>query len=160
MGGIWLLLRACTKIPKTAAMYPNEPRGEHLSLKCMQVPGNNFAAKFSLWNFDLSRSESLRTLEIPESSISRTLDDGSPSPASSFLKHVVSTIVSSLFFKITVLYDFRDARSWNSNPPPFLEVHRVRGSRLVLFKRSGLCWGVPGVDIGSDSCKKGCSFFL
>jgi len=37
------------------------------TLEGMRVLANGFAASFSLWDFDLSRSESLRTLEVPGS---------------------------------------------------------------------------------------------
>jgi hypothetical protein len=44
------------------------------------------------------------------------LDDG-PDPLSSFLKHVVSTITSSSFLEIVILYNFWDEHCWYSDPP-------------------------------------------
>jgi hypothetical protein len=122
------------------------------------ILADNFAARFSLRDFDLSRNKSLRTLEIAASYI----NDGSPDPLSRFLKHVVSTITSSSFFEIIILYHFWDECYWCSDPPPrtssqprllediyqhhrrfeaFREAHKVRNFQLVLCAN---VWGRVG----------------
>jgi len=119
----------------------------------------------SLPDFDLSRNKSLRILEVPASSISCKSSDGSPDPASRFLKHVLSTITSTAFFEIIVLYwdcDFRGV-TWHTGQPHFRELpqavrteeasrnhrrfevlremHKVRDFQLVLSATVPGCMG-------------------
>jgi hypothetical protein len=93
---------------------PTDPLGEQLSLKGMRALANDFAAESSLQDFDLSRIKSLRTLQVPWSSIIDASSDGSPK-ASRFLKHVLSTITSPAFFMIIVFCgdnNFRGVEHW------------------------------------------------
>jgi len=154
--GMELLLNACAGTLESVLLDPTDPRGEQLSLKGMRVLANNFAAISSLQDFDLSRSKSLRALNFLASSINYTTSDSSPD-ATCFLKHVLSTITSSVFFKITVEYDegdFRGIEYYDPDRPPFRElsqaeraeeaswhhrlfellreVHKVRSFQLVL----------------------------
>ena len=113
-----------------------------------QVLVDNFAAGSSLRDFDLSRNKSLRTLQLPASTI-----DGSPG-TTSFLKYVLSTITPSACLKIYLLHanlHFRGVGSWRSGWPQLSEtereqeasrhhrrfeilreVHKVRGFQLEL----------------------------
>ena len=122
----------------------------------MQAGANSFAAGSSLQDFDLSKNKALQTLEFPASSIDCALN-GTPNTASSFLKHVFSTITSSAFFEVIILYWNRDFLSAKPRDPGrsnlyemspaekevetskhnrrfelLREVHKVRGFRLVL----------------------------
>jgi hypothetical protein len=101
--GMRLLLDACTKTLESVALCPHD--GEQIPLRGVQALANDLAAiDHPLPDFDLSRHESLRTLEIPSSSLNHyPLTDGSLD-AISFLKHVLSTITSSVFFGIVVFY--------------------------------------------------------
>jgi len=113
-----------------------------------QVLANDFAARSSPQDFDLSRNKLLRTLQLPASSI-----DASPG-ATSFLKQVLLTITPSTCLKICLFHGdthFRGVGSWQSGWPQLSkdereeeasryhrrfeilrEVHKVRGFQLEL----------------------------
>jgi len=147
--GMRLLLGACAKTLESVMLYPTDPLVES-----------------SLGDFDLSRNKSLRTLWIPVFPIHRPSNDDSRDATLKFLKHVLSTIKSSSFSKITVLYgdrDFRGGESWSSDRPliralsqaeraeevsrhrkifeVFREARKVRSFRLRLFAS---VWGAAG----------------
>jgi len=90
-----------------------------------------------LRGFDFSRNKSLRTLEVPASSVGWVLTDrSSPNPVS-FLKHVLSTITSTAFFKIIVRYgenNFRGIEHWR-NRPPFRELLQAERAEEVSYHR-------------------------
>ena len=152
--GMRLLLDACAETLEILVLYPTDPHGKFLSFKDVQVLANNFIVESSLQDFDLSRNKSLRKLEFPASSVDRALNGGSSDAASSFLKHVLSTITSSVFFDIIILFWDRDFRGVKSSWPRLheisqaeeaeqasqhhrrfellREVHKVRNFRLVL----------------------------
>ena len=162
VGEVGLLLHACAKTLKSVVLDPTDPRGEWLPPEGMGVLTNYSAARYSLRDFDLTRNESLQTLQIPASSPDRTpnrLPD-------TFLKHVLSTITSPAFFQITILYrnsDFDGLRSWCSGQyhscglrQPYREleaslhrwrfevireVRKVRNFRLVMCAN---VWGHHG----------------
>ena len=69
----------------------------------MHVITNDFLARSSLQDFDLSWNKSFRALNLYALSIVRTPTDGSPD-TTTFLKHVLSTIVSSVLIRIIVIY--------------------------------------------------------
>lgn len=105
--GMPLLLAASAKSLQTVVLYPSDPRSKQVPFNGVQVLTNDFAAKFYLDPFDLSRSKSLHSLQIPASSIDRALKNGA---APRFLEHVLSTIRSPAFLQIIVIYwdsDFR-----------------------------------------------------
>jgi len=155
--GMRLLLDACAETLETLRLYPIDPRGEEVSSEGVQVPLNNFdfTARSSPEDFDLSRNNSLRALEITSQSIGATcvglsgLLEASPS-----LKHALSTITSPAFSEVIVLYqDFDFCYYWGT-PPAFFpisqtaragvasrhhkrfnlfrEMYKVRDFRLVL----------------------------
>jgi len=155
--GMRLLLDACAETLETLRLYPIDPRGEEVSSEGVQVPLNNFdfTARSSPEDFDLSRNNSLRALEITSQSIGATcvglsgLLEASPS-----LKHALSTIASPAFSEVIVLYqDFDFCYYWGT-PPAFFpisqtaragvasrhhkrfnlfrEMYKVRDFRLVL----------------------------
>ena len=103
VNGMRSLLDACAKTLKCVVLDPTDPLGEQLSLKGMQALANNFTAESSLRDFDLSRHKSLRTLQVPWPSINLASSGGSPK-ASRFLKHMLSTITSSVFSKVIVFF--------------------------------------------------------
>ena len=101
--GMRLLLDACAKTLERVVLYPSD--GEQLPLRGVQALANDLAAKTRpLPDFDLSRHESLRTLEIPSSSLNRPTPTDGSLDTTSFLKHVLSTITSSVFFRVVVYY--------------------------------------------------------
>ena len=115
MDGMRLLLDACVQTLKGLVLFPTDPRGEKPRSKGVRVPADNFTARTSPQDFDLSRNESLQTLEFPATDIDRALNNGLPDTASSFLKHVVSTIPSSARLRVVVSYydsDFGGVRSY------------------------------------------------
>jgi hypothetical protein len=164
--GMRLLLDACAETLESVVLSP-DPHGKQFSPKGVQVLANDFAAGSSLRDFDLSRNESLRTLQVPASSISHTATQSGGSPGTApFLKHVLSTITSSAFFEIIVLYEDYDLRCvpefWRSDWPPreltqaaraeaasrhrerfevLREVRKMRDFQLVLHMR---VWGRVG----------------
>ena len=151
VNGMGLLLDACAKTLECVVLDPTDCFGEQLSPKGMQVLANDFTAESSLQDFDLSRIESLRTLQIPWFSIDRASRNGSPN-ASRFLKHVLSTITSSAFSMIVVLYGDRNFCGVESEKAEevsrhrrifevFREAHEVRGFRLKLCASA---WGSAG----------------
>jgi len=76
-----------------------------------QALANNFAARSSPQDFDLSRNKSLRTLQLPASSV-----DGSPG-TTSFLKRMLSTITPSTCLKLRLIHGdsrFHRVRFWRS----------------------------------------------
>ena len=88
---------------------------------------DDFAASSSLREFDLSRSKSLRTLQVPASSIDRDLNT-----TSSLLKQVLSTITSPSFFEVMIIfrwYNFSGVESWqHPDKPPLHEVSRAESA--------------------------------
>lgn len=70
----------------------------------MYFLADNFTAKSSLRDFDLSRNKSLRTLETTAQSIDGALRDGSLHTASSLFTHALSTITSPVFSEVTTFY--------------------------------------------------------
>ena len=127
--GVPLLLGACARTLETLTLYPTDPRGERLPPKGVHVPTNCFAARSSTQDFDLSRNESLRTLQVMASSIDHALSSGSPDTASSLLKYVLSTITSPSFFEVVVRFrwsDFCAVESWRyPDRPPVREVSKA-----------------------------------
>lgn len=120
-----LLLDACAKMLETLVLYPADPRGERLSLKGVQALVNDFVTGSSLHDFDLSRSKFSRMINFPASSIHLALNDGSPDAASSFIKYVLSTITSSAFFQVIIVYWDRDFRGVESYRPHLHEMSRA-----------------------------------
>ena len=137
VSGMRLLLGACANTLEIVVLDPADPRGEQHSLKGTEAPANDFAARSSLREFDFSRNKSLRTLEVPASSVRWTWPDGrSPSPIS-FLKHVLSTITSTTFLRVIVLYrdhNFPDVEPWHSRPP-FRELLQAERAEKVSSYR-------------------------
>ena len=120
--GMELLLDACAETLESVVLHPTDPRGESLFLKVTEVITNDLGVGYTLRDFDLSRNKSLRILEVPASSLNHT------SRADTFLKHVLSTITSSAFFQITVLYEDRNfwgGKSRWSDRPPFRMLSRT-----------------------------------
>ena len=125
------LLHACAKTLETLRLYPNDPRGERLSLKHTQVLDNNSAAALHLQDFDLSQNVTLRTLEVRAWYIYGT------GP----LAHALSTITSPAFSKVTVTHWYSDiyrplpvgateAHHWRFEV--FRTMRKVRDFQLVL----------------------------
>ena len=162
--GMRLLLDTSAKTLKTVMLYP-DPYGKQLPLKCVQVLAKDPAATYSLEDFNLSRNESLRTLIISASSVSRTLANDSPD-ATTFLNHVLSTVTSTAFLKVFVVYSAANFLGINTehSDGPYLrelsqtekteeasrhqrrfevlcEVHKVRDFQLVL---RAAVWGGVG----------------
>ena len=107
VSGTRLLLNSCAKTLQTVVLFPSDPYGEQLSLKFSPTLAKDLAARYYLQDFDLSQNKSLQSLQIPASSIDCALAGGA---ASRFLEHVLSTIKSSAFLHVTVIYwdsDFR-----------------------------------------------------
>ena len=151
MNGMGPLLDACATTLECVVLDPTDCLGEQLSLKRMQALANDFTAESSLRDFDLSRIKSLRALQVPWFSIDRASRNGSPN-ASRFLKHVLSTITSSAFSMIVVLYgdcDFRRVGSEKAEEVSrhrrifevFREAQKVRGFQLKLCAS---VWGSAG----------------
>ena len=122
-----LLLDACAKTLEVVVLYPGDPHGEEPSLKSIQILANSFAAIFSLRDFDLSRNESLRTLRFPAPFIDHTATDDLPD-AHTFLKHVLSTVTSSVLLEVVQIYrdnDFLGVGSQSSEWPHLRELSRA-----------------------------------
>jgi len=104
------------------------------------VSTNPFAVSSSIQDFDLSRNESFRTLQIVASCIGRMPNDGSPHPTSSFLSHTLSTITSPEFSNVVVVYrsfDFLGVESSEHphRPPLRREISRTEEAQEVLWHR-------------------------
>ena len=118
VAGMGLLLSACAETLETLRLYPTDPRGEGFSPEdTARVMTNAFAARTSLQDFDLSRNESLRTLEVLVSSVL----EGEPK----FFPYVLPTITPLAAPKIVIVYrdyDFPglktqwDGKSWYLRP--------------------------------------------
>ena len=146
--GMRVLLDACAKTLRTLRLYPTDPRGKKIYLKGVRTLANDFAAKSSPHDFDLSRNQSLRTLEVTTRSIDDASSGDSPGVASKFLKRVISTITTSGRFNLIVFYrehDFRGVQPVMSQAERleeasrhrrrfeiFREAHKVLDFRLVL----------------------------
>ena len=125
VNGMRFLLDACGKTLREVVLVPTDPRGEQLSLKDTQTLADNFVAKTSIEDFDLSRNKSLRVLQIAKCS---------PGITSSFLKRVLWTITSPAFYKIILLYedcDFRGIEFGRSNLPRFRELSHAERTEEV-----------------------------
>lgn len=123
------------------------------------VPANDFTAKSSLRDFDLSQSQSIQTFELAARSIASRGVSHAPKPStSSFLRTVLRTITSPAFSKVVVFYRYCDFGGLNfhwcnaqdiyrSMTPDeratddlwhrrlfqvFRDMHTVRNFRLVL----------------------------
>ena len=125
-----------------------------------------FAAGFFPHDFDLSRNQSLRTLQVTARDINRVFRFGSQGTAS-LLIYALSTITSPSFSEVVVRYrwdDFPGVESWRHPDRPPLrelsqderaaeafrhrrrfgllrEVHKVRDFQLVLDVS---VWGTVG----------------
>ena len=133
-----LLLDACAKTLEVVVLNPTDPRGEPLSLKGMKALANDFAAKSSPRDFYLSRNKSLRILQVQANFFACTSNDGSPDTASGFLKYVLSTITSSTFSKVVVLYGdyhFRGIGSRDSSQAFFRGLSRTERAEEVARHR-------------------------
>ena len=155
-----LLLRACAKTLSSLRLYPNDPLGERLHLKPVQVRANDLIARSALLDFDLSLNKSLSQLEVPVGSVDSALRRGSLDTASRFLKYTLSTIQSPGFSQVRLVYRLSDFHAgqtrqhsrWLARPgcytpdPPrggtswyrrrfgvFREAQRVRDFQLVLI---------------------------
>ena len=111
----------------------------------MQVLTRNFTARLSLGDFDLSRNNSLQTLEVTARDPSRFW---LPIPNMGLLTHALSTITSPTFSEVTVFYqehEFYREGYWLSQAElegkallhhrrfeEFRKMHKVRNLRLVL----------------------------
>jgi len=135
--GMWPLLDACAETLESVVLDPTDPLGEQLPLGGIQAPANDFAVESSFQDFDLSRNETLRILQVPWSSISRASRDGSPN-ASRFLKHVLSTITSPVFSMLIVFCGddhFRPIEPWFSDLPLIREVTQAERAEEVSWQR-------------------------
>jgi hypothetical protein len=157
--GMRLLLNACAKTLESLQLYPNDPRGEQLCLEGMRFPTNDFTAKSSLRDFNLSGNTSLQTFEVAARSTVSWGGSRAPSPATlRFLRTALSTITSPAFSEVIVFYQHCDflgvtsyprysqsiyremtpadrakEASWHrSQFGLFREMYAVRGFRLVL----------------------------
>ena len=154
--GIRLLLDACAETLETLRLYPNDPRGEEFFLEGVEIAANNFAARTSPQDFDLSRNKSLRRLEVTARCVGATMRVDSFAMASS-LKHALSTITSPIFSEVVAVYrdyDFGCIHCHLNSAPTlywpsptlravvasehrrrfegFYEMHKARGFKLVL----------------------------
>ena len=102
--GTRFLLCACAKTLETLRLYPTDPRGEEPSPNRVQALADNRIAGSSIWDFDLSRNKSLRTLQVTARSIDGALEAGSPDSAASLLTYALSTIKSPVFSEVVVFY--------------------------------------------------------
>jgi hypothetical protein len=129
----------------------------------MQILADHFTGRPPLQDFDLSRNESLQTLEILASSVVYR--------EAGFLTHVLSTITSPVFSKVIIVYrdyDFCQLHAaWDIGTNPlrgalpveiaveasrhhmwfkaFREMHKVREFRLMLCADVWDCAGVYAV---------------
>ena len=113
--GMRLLLDSCATTLETLRLYPTDPRGEGVSLEGVEGLVNDFTARSSLRDFDLSRNRSLRTLRMTASSIV----DGEPG----FVAYVLSTIASPTPLEVIIL-----CREYNfvAVAPPWRELRDRR----------------------------------
>ena len=93
-----------------------------------KLVANDFAARSSLRDFDLSQNKSLRILQVQ----ANLIDRDSRGPASKFLKHLLSTITSPVFSRIIVLYGNQHFRGIE-----FYHSSRAFFSRLSQAERAG-----------------------
>ena len=114
--GMRLLLDVCADTLETLRFYPNDPRGELLSLRGLKILANDFTVESYPQDFDLSRNKSLRTLEV-------TARDATLYKVSN-LTYTLSTIASPVFTEVIIFY--RDYDIWGvydpqpGAPPTFL----------------------------------------
>ena len=109
VGGTRLLLDACAKTLEILRLYPTDPRGKEHSLNRVRVLTDNFTGRSSLQDFDLSRNEPLRALQVAARSVDGELVFGSLHAPTSLLTYALST-TSPVFSEVTVFYrgyDFR-----------------------------------------------------
>jgi len=122
--GVPLLLNACAKTLRTLRLYPIGSRGEQVSPKDVHISTNDSAASSPPRDFDLSRIESLVTLQIGVPWHTDYISTGSSLDAtSSFLKYTISTITSPAFVQVGIIYGSSDffgigCLKHLSRPPP------------------------------------------
>ena len=163
--GMRLLLDACAETLETLMLYPSDQYGEKHCSNCVYAIANDFVAMSSLHDFDLSRNKSFRRLELLASFIGHTPPAGSPDTPT-FLKHVLSTITSSVPTDVVIQYldeDFcgvewrrpgwpllrelsqaereKEASQYRMQFEVLREVRKVRDFRLVLC---AMVWGCVG----------------
>jgi hypothetical protein len=105
-----LLLEVCAGTLETLRLYAYDPHCEQPYPEGMRFPTNDFTARTSSVDFDLSRNKLLRTFEVTALSIA---DRRSWTPAwipihLGFLRTTFSTITSPAFSEVVVLYRDRD----------------------------------------------------
>lgn len=157
--GTRLLLGACGKTPETLRLYPTDTHGKEPFPNRVRVLADNFTARSTLWDFDLSRNKSLRALRVTTASIDGEFLFHSQAVPTNLLTYALSTITSPVFSEVTVFYrdyDFRGvARNRSAPSKPFIcqmlpdemaedalwhcrgfdvfrEMHKVRDFRLML----------------------------
>ena len=113
--GTRLLLGACAETLETLRLYPSDPRGKELSPDRVGVLADNFTVKSSLRDFDLSRSKSLRTLQVAARSIDGRFMYGPSDAPAILLKFALSTIRSPVFSEVTIFYRDYDFRGVQPN---------------------------------------------
>ena len=74
----------------------------------MEARADNFPAGTHLWDINLSRNISLRTLEVTARSFDGALWTHPPDAAARLLKYALSTITSLVFSEVVVFYRDRD----------------------------------------------------
>ena len=135
----WMECRSCSVLVRKRwkhYYYIQETLIVSSFLRDMRVPTNHLAAMSSLRDFDLSRNESLRTLQVTAQCVGLF-----PDATSDLLKQVLSTVTSPSFFEVVVLYRWPDfggvGYSWlYSNLPPLHKVLRADGAAEVLRHHS------------------------
>lgn len=110
--GMRLILGACAETLETVRLYPDDPRSEQPSPKCVRTLANDFVVTSSFQDFDLSRNKSLRTVEVTARY--------TPWEPTSNLSHALSTITSPVFSELVVVYRDYDFYVYvpNTGAPP------------------------------------------
>ena len=129
--GMRLLFDATAGTLETLRLYPNDPRSERVFLKkYVKGPTDNFSARTRHRDFDLSRSLSLRTLEVTMEAL-LSVD----TPLSPGFTHALSTVKSPVFSDIVVTYE--DGSVCGTKHPQIHGIfrHRSYESFMSVFDR-------------------------
>ena len=120
--GARLLLDACAKTLETLRLHPYDPHREQVPLKVTQTLTNELSVGEFPEDIDLSRNETLRTLEVTAGSISFD--------KAFILANALSTITSPVFSELVIVYEDYNFPGIRFNPCPSLAVSSLLTSYM------------------------------
>ena len=130
------LLRSCAKTLQVLKLHQINSFGEQLRPNDVRFQANDSIAATYFADFDLSWNKSLQVLEVPAHCVSSLVLWGGP-PDADFFKSLLSTIQSTVFSQVNLVYQEMDFYSlkhlWSSAWPDECELSP--GARMEVWSQ-------------------------